>query len=126
MPSEKVARILLARSELGEAQVAALSEAEAWRQVYSLPKPARGPTRVVVCFTGFSALEKEELEALALQSGDHVTASVTKKLGLLVCGDNAGPSKLEKAAVQGVTLVTGPEYRQLVRESRTTDAGGGR
>ena len=117
MPSDKVVQILLARSAADAEEIAGLTEAEAWRRVYDLPKPARRPSRIVVCFTGFSALEKEELAELAFRAGHHVTSSVTKKLGLLVCGDNAGPAKLEKAAQQGVTLLSGSEYRDLIRQT---------
>lgn len=38
-----------------------------------------------------------------------------KSLGILVCGDNAGPSKLEKARAQGVEILSAAEYRALVK-----------
>jgi len=117
MPSEKVSAILRARSSIPEDELAHLSEAEAWRRVYSLPPPARRPARLVVCFTGFSSSEKDELARLAESLGHHVTASVTKGLGLLVCGGNAGPAKLEKAAQQGVDLMTRAEYVAFFGES---------
>lgn len=96
--------------------MATLSEAAAWRLVYELPPKPKPPTRLSVCFTGFTSAEKTELMALAHEANHHIAGGVTKKLGLLVCGDNAGPVKLEKAAAQGVTLMTGEEYRELLRE----------
>jgi NAD-dependent DNA ligase len=114
MPSDKVTRILKARTDLPPERLAEMSEAEAWRLVYSLPGPEKSPTRVSVCFTGFSTSDKKALWALADAANHHVTPSVTKSLGVLVCGANAGPKKLEKAAQQGVALMTESEYREFV------------
>ncbi len=115
MPSEKVCAILASKTKLTADEISALSEAEAWRIVYSTPdQRSTTPKRLVVCFTGFSQEEKDELTNLAFDANHHVTNAVTKKLGLLVCGENAGPKKLEKAAEQGVTLLTGAEYRELL------------
>lgn len=115
MASEKVRGILLSRTELSAVDVDTMSEAEAWRAVYSLPKPTpKKDLRTRVCFTGFGVSEKAELTELAERAGHVPTAGVTKKLSLLVCGENAGPVKMEKAGAQGVNLVTGAEYRELV------------
>lgn len=120
MASEKVTAILRARSSLSEDELATLSEAEAWRRVYSLPARTRPPARIAVCFTGFSSSERDELARLAEGLGHHVTASVTKSLGILVCGNNAGPAKLEKAAEQGVDLMTKTEYLALFSNASST------
>lgn len=112
MPSEKVERILLARSDLSREELSELSEGEAWRLVYSLPKPAKRPTKPSVCFTGFGVTEKDELIELAERAGYKVVKSVTNRLSLLVYGENAGPAKCEKASQQGVELLTGAEFRK--------------
>lgn len=50
-----------------------------------------------VCFTGFRKADKERLIALAEESKLYVTSRVTLNLGILVCGYNAGPKKIEDA-----------------------------
>lgn len=50
-----------------------------------------------VCFTGFKKADKERLTALALENNLYVAKDVTVNLGILVCGYNAGPKKIERA-----------------------------
>ena len=100
------------------ADVAKLSEAEAWRIVYDLPKPeARADAPAHVCFTGFSPTEKAELAERARRANMHVAKSVTKRLTMLVCGDNAGPAKMERAAAQGVAVVGVGEFLQFLTDA---------
>ena len=65
--------------------------------------------KIEVCFTGSSKADKEELEKLATDNDLFPRTGVTKKLGLLVLGDNAGPKKLAKAIEMGVARVTGKD-----------------
>ena len=60
-----------------------------------------------VCFTGFPKAEKEQLIKMAEQHEMFVRTRVTSKLGLLVCGDNAGWAKIKEAAELDVPSVFG-------------------
>ena len=60
-----------------------------------------------VCFTGFKKSEKDELIDLAKANNMFIRTTVTKKLGLLVCGYNAGPAKIKMANEDGVNCVFG-------------------
>ena len=120
MPSEKVTRILLSNSDLSREAIIALSEAQAWRLVYSLPRPERDE-RVEVCFTGFGASEKLQLSQLAEAANLRVAKSVTKGLSLLVCGPNAGPVKLEQAGAQGVVLLERAEFEIFLQTGEVPD-----
>ena len=113
MPSEKLTRILKAKSPFSPEQIAAMSETEGWDWVYSNAAP-RKEKLMQVCFTGFSVSEKEELSALAKEHRLAVATSVTKDLAFLCTGPNAGPAKLAKATEQGVTLLTRPQFEHLL------------
>ena len=63
--------------------------------------------KTVIIFTGFSASDKKRLTDLAKQKGFRVTTSVSQKTGLLVLGDNAGPSKMTKARAWSIPMVEG-------------------
>ena len=65
--------------------------------------------KLEVCFTGFSKKDKENLIEIAKINNFFVRTEVTKKLSLLVCGDNAGPSKLIKASKMNVPKVYGKD-----------------
>ena len=62
-----------------------------------------------VCFTGFPKAEKQELIELAKEKDMFVRTVVSSNLGLLVCGEKAGWSKLKKANQMGVPRVVGLE-----------------
>ena len=70
-------------------------------------KFANPDKKLEVCFTGFSKKDKENLIELAKKNDLFVRTEVTKKLGLLVCGDNAGPSKIKKASEMNIPKVFG-------------------
>jgi NAD-dependent DNA ligase len=113
MPSTRVTQILLSKTDLAPEKISGLSEAQAWRLVYAIPRPRRDD-RPEVCFTGFRAAEKAELAERASLHNLKVVTAVTKNLSILVCGLNAGPSKLEKAAAQGVTLLDSSEFDRFL------------
>lgn len=50
-----------------------------------------------ICFTGFKKADKERLIALAKEKKLYVANDVTINLGILICGYNAGPKKIERA-----------------------------
>ncbi len=62
-----------------------------------------------VCFTGFSAKDKKRLIEKAESENMLVRGSVTSNLGLLVCGQNAGEKKIEKAEQKGIPKVIAEE-----------------
>jgi NAD-dependent DNA ligase len=68
-------------------------------------------TRQSVCFTGFTASEKDALVKIAESRTLRVVQSVTTELHFLVCGANAGPKKLEKATAQGVAIMSEEDFR---------------
>ena len=93
----------------------AISRASVLQQDYVVrERTARGQFsntqgKIEVCFTGFSKADREELEKLATDNELFVRTGVTKKLGQLVLGENAGPKKLMKAIEMGVARVSGRE-----------------
>jgi NAD-dependent DNA ligase len=115
--SEKLRRTLRAKSPFSSAEIDRLSEQEGWEWVYSQAAPSRSKSkRAEVCFTGFSADERKELEATAEAMGIRPVGSVTRGLLFLVAGENAGPSKLQKAETQGTPVLT---REQFVRFANT-------
>lgn len=113
MPSDKLTRILKAKSPFSAAQIEAMSEADGWDWVYANAKPHKEKF-TQVCFTGFSATEKATLAAAAVEARLEVVASVTKNLAFLCAGENAGPAKLAKARGQGVHVLTHQQFIHLI------------
>jgi NAD-dependent DNA ligase len=113
MPSEKLTRILKAKSSFSAAKIEAMSNSEGWDWVYSNAKPKKEKL-TQVCFTGFSVAEKTELTALANESKLEVVGSVTKNLAFLCAGENAGPAKLAKAREQGTEIFTREQFEHLL------------
>jgi DNA ligase (NAD+) len=113
MPSEKLTRILWAKSPFTPEQIASMSNAEGWDWVYSHANP-RKQRLSTVCFTGFSQLEKDRLIGLATDARFQVVGSVNKSLAVLCAGDNAGPAKLAKAKKQGIAVLTRAEFMNFL------------
>ena len=113
MASEKLSRILKAKSPFNADEIAAISEADGWNWVYANAVP-RKDRLIQVCFTGFSATDKAVLTSLASESKLEVVTSVTKGLAFLCAGDNAGPAKLTKAKSQGVTVLSRERFEHLL------------
>ena len=89
-------------------------EAKILQKNYELNFPQRMPSRddwnnkegkFEVCFTGFRKADKERLEVMAAEAKFKVRSKPTKGLGLLVCGYNAGPSKVAEAIRMSVPVV---------------------
>lgn len=121
--SEKLKRILFAKSNLTEEQIALISEAEGWRLVYQLTanKAAKKTDQFQVCFTGFGTSEKEMLIKSAEDVHLTVVTSVTKKLQMLIAGDNAGPSKLEAAKKQNVRILNKEQFLDFLETGELID-----
>ncbi len=117
MAGERVTRILLAKSGLTVDEIAAMSDREAWRWLYSHfpPKTNRhNKNAQEICFTGFSTTERKQLENEAGEAHLEVVKSVTKSLRYLVTGPNAGPVKLEKAKQQEVVLMNVEQFHNML------------
>lgn len=69
-----------------------------------------------ICFTGFSKTDRERLEELAEIHGYIVRKGVTQNLDYLVCGKNAGPSKVSQAESRGATILDEEEFLILIGE----------
>ncbi len=66
-----------------------------------------------VCITGTLSRPRSEIAERVKQSGGKVVGSVSKKLGLLIVGDNPG-SKLTKATDFGIRVVNEEEFRAML------------
>ena len=121
MATEKVTRILKAKSSLSVSEIEAISDAEGWDWIYANAKP-RKEKLTQVCFTGFSGTEKIELAGLAESARLEVVGSVTRNLAFLCAGENAGPSKLEKAREQGVHVLSRMQFEHLLETGEISDA----
>ncbi|MDH2998091.1 hypothetical protein A1D22_09405 [Pasteurellaceae bacterium LFhippo2] len=69
-----------------------------------------------ICFTGFKKADRERLERLAILNDYVVRKSVTINLDYLVCGSNAGPTKLAQAESQGVSIIDEEEFLEMIGE----------
>ncbi|MGS0724583.1 BRCT domain-containing protein [Shewanella sp. 0m-11] len=63
-----------------------------------------------ICFTGFNAVERNELETQAELVGLSVKKNVTKNLHILCIGENAGPSKVDKAREGGSVIIDKSQF----------------
>ena len=113
MASDKVTRILRAKSPFSPEEISAMTDAQGWDWIYADAKP-RKEKLTQVCFTGFTAAEKTELSALAQAASLEVVGSVTKNLAFLCAGENAGPAKLEKARDQGNHILSKEQFLHLL------------
>jgi NAD-dependent DNA ligase len=109
MPSEKLTRILKAKSPLTAEQIEAMTEAEGWNWVYSHAS-RRKEKLPSICFTGFSQTHKDELSSLATGARFRVVTAVNSSLSFLCAGDNAGPVKLAKAKDNGISIMNRAEF----------------
>ena len=119
MASEKVSRILKAKSPFSAEQISTMSDTEGWDWIYANAKP-RKDKLTQVCFTGFSAAEKNQLTALAQTANLEVVSSVTRNLAFLCVGENAGPAKLEKAKEQDNHILSKEQFLHLLETGEVT------
>jgi|SRR3989344_1321404 len=114
MPSEKVAKILRAKSNLTDEKITAMTEREAWAWIYSQRPPKTEEKLDQICFTGFDQTIRALLELKAREAHLEVVKSVTKNLRYLCAGANAGPSKLKKAKQLHVTLMSAEQFENMI------------
>ncbi|MEN3040880.1 MAG: NAD-dependent DNA ligase LigA [Bacteroidia bacterium] len=72
-----------------------------------------GGKRLLVSGT-FEGISREEIIAYIQRHGGTYASGVSKNLDYLVVGENAGPSKLEKARSLGIKIISLAELEQLV------------
>lgn len=104
---------ILSVAALASGQVAGARAARSAGQLASGPDPEhlKGLT---FCFTGALKLySREQAETLVEAAGGKAASGVSKGLSYLVAGDKAG-SKLIKAKLLGVKVLTEEEFKQLL------------
>ena len=114
MASEKPRLILLSKTDMSSEEISALTDAEAWKIIYSIRTTKARDNRLQVCFTGFGASKKQELADLAGRYNFKVVTSVTVSLDFLCGGENAGPKKIEKAEAQGVQFLSEHQFKSML------------
>ena len=70
--------------------------------------------KLEICFTGFKRDEKLKLELLAEKNGFKVRTAVSKNLDFLVCGANAGPSKIAQAFERGIPYFSEDDFMAML------------
>jgi len=120
MLTEKLTRILWAKSPFSEQEISQMTEDEGWRWVYKNKAPKK-EEHTEVCFTGFPDSEKSDLVRRAAAVGLAVMGSVTRNLSFLVEGQYPGPAKMEKAEKQGVLIITRDEFEQFLQTGEIPD-----
>ena len=66
-------------------------------------------------YTGtFADMSREELEQKIAANGGKLVSGVSGKLNFLIVGENAGPSKLEKATKLNVKMISGEEFLAML------------
>jgi DNA ligase (NAD+) len=73
--------------------------------------------KVIVISGVFVHHSRDEYKALIEQNGGKETGSVSAKTSFILAGENAGPSKLEKARSLGIPLVKEEEFLTLIAAS---------
>jgi NAD-dependent DNA ligase len=102
-------------------QLQEMDDKECWNWVYMHhpPKTHRGTSlKPEICFTGFRPDDRTDMEKLADENGYRVVRSVTVNLKILVKGEAPGPSKLEKARQQRVSIISRDEFLAQVLAKR--------
>lgn len=108
---------ILATAALASSQVAGARAARAEGGTNNASS-AIDPTRfkdMTFCFTGaLSIYSRDQAESLVAQSGGKAASGVSKNLSYLVAGERAG-SKLLKAKLFGVKVITEEQFKQLLQ-----------
>ena len=85
-----------------------------------LPESPIGGKSIV--FTGKMAHgSREEMQTEARKLGANTQNAVSGKTDFLVCGDNVGAAKIQKARKLGVRILTETEYYKMLGDNRATD-----
>jgi len=115
MASERVILILKSKgSPFTDKELKEMSDKDGWRWLYTNFPPKPKDHRCQICFTGQSDDEKEHLKEFAKRAGYKPVSGVTKELKYLCIGENAGPSKLQKAKAQSVKIISTEEFLEMI------------
>jgi NAD-dependent DNA ligase len=111
MVSEKVRRILISRgAPYTDEELEDMSDSEGWDWIYSSRPPKQHCNLPEICFTGFRASRKAELQAVAKDRGFKCVTRVTHNLSFLCTGDDPGPTKLKEATEHGVPIISEEKF----------------
>ncbi len=114
MASERVAMILRAKSDFSEAQIHQMTDRDAWEWVYS-QRPRRTQEKLdQICFTGFAASAKRNLQEKARNAHLEVVTRVTKNLRYLCATGAAGPAKMKEAKEKHVTIIDERQFLNMI------------
>ena len=111
MVSEKVRRILISRgAPFTDAELEDMPDSDGWDWIYASRPPKKRRDLPEICFTGFHAFRKAELQAIAKDRGFSCVTRVTKNLSFLCTGEDPGPTKLKEASEHGVPIISEEEF----------------
>ena len=99
MASNKPTMILQSKTDLSTEEIAALSDGEAWKLIYSIRITKAKDNRLQVCFTGFGTSRKQDLINIANNNKFKVVASVTKKTRLPLWWRKCWPKENRKSRI---------------------------
>lgn len=109
--------------EPNRALLARLKELGLWPVQTETPRAPIGPLAgMKVLFTGSLSIPRSRAQQMAESAGAEIAAGVSKKLNLLVAGDEPG-SKLEKAQKLGIRVVDEAAFFDLLNTGNGASAG---
>ena len=89
-----------------------LTETQLLAEAEDIDSPVSGMKLV---FTGkMTSGSRDEMKKNALELGAEVQSAVSGKTDMLICGENVGASKLNKASKLGVKILSEEEYHSLL------------
>ena len=62
----------------------------------------------------FTIFTRNDLKKSIEDNGGKVASSISKKTSYIVAGDNMGPSKLQKAEILGIPIITENDYLEMI------------
>ena len=62
----------------------------------------------------FTIFNRNDLKKSIEDNGGKVASSISKKTSYIVAGDNMGPSKLQKAEILGIPIITENDYLEMI------------
>ncbi len=71
--------------------------------------------KVFVVSGVFSIYSRDELKSLIKDNGAKVSSSISSKTDYLIAGDNMGPSKLQKAELLGVPIISEVDFQEMIQ-----------
>ncbi len=71
--------------------------------------------KVFVVSGVFSIYSRDELKSLIKDNGAKVSSSISSKTDYLIAGDNMGPSKLQKAELLGVPIISEVDFLEMIQ-----------